>query len=178
MAEATYSKFDIASNQLESAIGMFVSSRDRFSVITLAGAADSIFIELVRRAGKKDFSEYVQAVSEAKGEKTPSLSTVRSHINDVLQINAVKHFGAGDPESITLDSDQCALGAILKAMANLKKLTTEDPPYVKAMLAWTWQNLQGERIMASYEKRPERVKKYEAKEESAESTRVPDKRTD
>jgi hypothetical protein len=87
----------------------------------------------------------------------------------------VKHFGPDEPATITLDPDQCALGAILKAIANLKKLTSDDPPYVKAMLARTWQNLEREKAMTAYENRPERIKKFETREQKEESTKAHDK---
>ncbi len=44
MTSKVYSRFEIAVTQLEAAIGLYVSNRDKFSVITLAGAANTIFL--------------------------------------------------------------------------------------------------------------------------------------
>jgi hypothetical protein len=48
-----YTKFQIASRQLETAIGLFVSGRDRLSAISLAGAADGILHALVLKSGRE-----------------------------------------------------------------------------------------------------------------------------
>jgi hypothetical protein len=56
----SHSKLDIATNQLESAIGLFVSDRDKFSAITLAGAADTIFNQLLLDQGKENFTDHLR----------------------------------------------------------------------------------------------------------------------
>ena len=52
-----YSRFELAENQLEAAIGLFVGGGDRFSTISLAGAADVILSRLVISRGKENFTE-------------------------------------------------------------------------------------------------------------------------
>lgn len=47
MTLKSYTRFELAENQLEAAIGLFGSGADRFSVISLAGAADVILSRLV-----------------------------------------------------------------------------------------------------------------------------------
>lgn len=47
MTLKSYTRFELAENQLEAAIGLFGSGGDRFSVISLAGAADVILSRLV-----------------------------------------------------------------------------------------------------------------------------------
>lgn len=49
MAEAEYLRLDIARNQLETAIWMFLEGKDRCSIITLAEIADVTFVEILRR---------------------------------------------------------------------------------------------------------------------------------
>lgn len=52
-----YQRFQLAAKQLETAIMLFLTEQDRLSAITLSGAADVIFCELVNRQGKKNYTE-------------------------------------------------------------------------------------------------------------------------
>jgi hypothetical protein len=177
MAEKTQTKLALAQQQLETAIGLFVSRRDRISAISLAGAADGIFHGLVLRAGKQPFSDYAMGVREALSGQTPARGKFAKHINDQLHINDLKHLDDAAPDEITFDPDISALGAILKAIANHQQLVPEDPPFVKAMLQWAWMFYDGERItedepftkpsgealMQQYRHRPEKIKQLEAR---------------
>lgn len=158
MATEKHDKFQIASNQLETAIGLFVSDCDCYSVITLAGAADGILTALVIRKGKKPFVDYVCMVEEAESGITPPRGKLGSHINDVLNINALKHMDEDGDEFVEMDVTECAVGAILKAVSNYKQLVEDDPDFIKAFLAWTWKNMEGSKVMEAYENRLERLR--------------------
>lgn len=177
MAETTISKLKLAQRQLETAIGLFVSRRDRIAAITLAGAADGILHGLVLKAGKQPFSDYAVGVREALSGQTPAKAKFAKHINDQLNINDLKHMDEGGPDEVTIDPDISALGAILKAIANHHTLVPEHPDFIKAMLQWTWlfydgANVNedepftqpaGKRLMDEYAERPADIKKMEAR---------------
>ena len=177
MSEKTMSKIAIAQQQLETAIGLFVSRRDRLSAITLAGAADGILHGLVLKTGKQPFSDYAMGVTEALSGETPARAKFAKHINDKLNINNLKHMDEGATDEVTLDPDFSALGAILKAIANHHILIPDNPDFIEAMLQWTWMFYDGEKItedepyvapagekvMQRYKDRPEEVKKLEAR---------------
>ncbi len=177
MAETTTSKLALAQRQLETAIGLFVSRRDRLSAITLAGAADGILHGLVLKAGKQPFSDYAIGIREAMSGETPSKAKYAKHINDKLNINDLKHMDEGDADEVVLDIDISALGAILKAIANHHTLVPQHPPFINAMLQWTWMFYDGkqidedepyvkpagEQVMKSYANRPEKIKRAEAR---------------
>jgi hypothetical protein len=146
MPEATISKLVLAQQQLETAIGLFVSRRDRVSAITLAGAADGILHGLVLQAGKTPFSDYAIGVREALFGETPSKAKFARHINDKLNINDLKHMDQTQDDQVVIDVDVSALGAILKAIANHHTLIPDHPDFIKAMLHWTWMFWDGERI--------------------------------
>ncbi len=76
----------------------------------------------------------------------------------------MKHHDEDDADFVELDIRECAIGAIVKAIANYLTLIGEDsqPPYIKAMLQWTWKNLDGEGMMKTWEERPTEVKQMEA----------------
>ena len=177
MSEITTNKLALAQQQLETAIGLFVSRRDRISAITLAGAADGILHGLVLKEGKQPFSDYAMGVREALAKQTPEKAKYAKHINDTLNINDLKHMDEGDEAEITLDPDMSALGAILKAIANHHILVPEHPDFINAMLQWTWifydgkeiredepyESPAGERVVECYKERPEEIKRMEAR---------------
>lgn len=172
MAETNLKKLALAQRQLETAITLFVSRRDRISAITLAGAADGVLHGLVLKAGKQPFADYALAVGEAMIGQTPSKAKYAKHINDTLNINDLKHMNEGDANDVTIDVDISALGAILKAVANHHILVPDDPDFIKAMLQWAWMFWDGKQIkenepysepagkevMKWYDNRPEKVK--------------------
>ena len=177
MAESTHKKLALAQQQLETAIGLFVSRKDRISAISLAGAADGILHGLILKADKKPFADYAMGVREALSGETPAKAKYAKHINDKLNINDLKHMDEGEPDDITFDPDISALGAILKAIANHHILVLDHPPFIMAMLQWTWMFYDGQKItedepfekpagvkvMKRYAERPEEVKKMEAR---------------
>ncbi|OGW05965.1 MAG: hypothetical protein A2889_09510 [Nitrospinae bacterium RIFCSPLOWO2_01_FULL_39_10] len=142
----SHSKFNIAANQLESAIGLFVSDRDKFSAITLAGAADTIFNQLLLNQGKENFTDHSR---KKEAEKTGILLTRGEHgkeINDVLRINALKHMDNNDDDYVEMDLDECALAAILKAVANYIDLAGREVDFIKAFLYWVKLNVDPEKF--------------------------------
>lgn len=177
MAEKIIGKLELAERQLETAIGLFISRRDRISAITLAGAADGILHGLVLKAGKQPFADYAMSVAEAIVGQTPAKAKYAKHINDTLRINDLKHMDEGGADEVTLDPDISALGAILKAIANHGILVPKHPNFIMAMLQWTWMFYDGTRIvedepyskpageevMRWYANRPEKIKKMEAR---------------
>lgn len=137
MTKNTYKRFDLAAEQLEAAIVLFCSGGDRFSVITLAGAADVIFGQLVTRDGKDNFTQILM-----KKEKDPrSIQDAGNEINDMIGINAIKHLDPGGDEYIDIDADECALAAILKALANYNMLEEKNEKLIQGFRAWIKENL-------------------------------------
>ncbi len=177
MAEINTTKLALAQKQLETAIGLFVSRRDRISAITLAGAADGILHGLVLKEGKQPFSDYAMGIKEALTKETPAKAKYAKHINDTLNINDLKHRDEGGTTDVSLDPDISALGAILKAISNHHILVPEHPDFIKAMLHWAWMFYDGEKIkedepyekpageklMQWYTDRPDEIKKMDAR---------------
>jgi hypothetical protein len=138
MVAQSYQRLDLAANQLETAIGLFVGGHDKFSVITLAGAADGILSQLVNNRGEENFTE---TFLKKDDDKMLTRGAMGKHVNDILFINALKHMDERDDGYIILDLEQCAVAAILKAIANYVKLCGHDVDFVQAFLAWVKLNL-------------------------------------
>ncbi len=141
MTLRTYKRLELAENQLEAAIGIFVSGGDRFSVITLAGAADVILCRLVSNLDKENFTKCLMKEENAKGEPVGTLESYGRAINDTLFINDLKHMDEGEDGYIDIDAEECALAAILKALANYVIVAGRDKDFVQAFLAWVKLNL-------------------------------------
>lgn len=140
MTYKAYSRLELAANQLEAAIGLFVAGRDKFSVITLAGAADVILSRLVINTGQENFTESIlRSKIECGTDRTRE--EVGKEINDNLFINHLKHMDDDDDGYIDIDLEECALAAILKALANYVTLAGRKDAFVQAFLIWVKLNL-------------------------------------
>ncbi len=177
MTDINTTKLVLAQQQLETAIGLFISRRDRISAITLAGAADGILHGLVLKEGKQPFSDYALSIAEVLTKETPAKAKYAKHINNALNINDLKHMDENDEIDINLDPDKSALGAIMKAIANHHILIPKHPDFIMAMLQWSWmfydgENIKedepyekpaGEKLMQWYTDRPDEIKKLESR---------------
>jgi hypothetical protein len=101
MAVQSYQRLDLAANQLETAIGLFVGGHNKFSVITLAGAADGILSQLVKNKGEENFTE---TLLNKDDDKNLTRGAMGKHVNDILFINALKHMDEHDDGYIVLAS--------------------------------------------------------------------------
>jgi hypothetical protein len=137
----TYTRLELASNQLNAAIGLFVSGGDRFSVISLAGAADVILSRLVLNSGQENFTDSVLRSETERGATRKTREEIGRELNDTLFINQLKHMDDDDDGYIEFNPQECAIGAILKALANYVHLTGRKDKFVLAFLAWVKLNL-------------------------------------
>lgn len=141
MTLKSYSRFELAENQLEAAIGLFVSGGDRCSAISLAGAADVILSRLVINRGEENFTEFSLKRERERAGPDKTRETHGRSMNDTLFINQIKHMDDSDDGFIDMDPEECALGAILKALANYVILAGHQKDIVMAFKAWVRLNL-------------------------------------
>ncbi len=142
MTAKTYTRVELATNQLRAAIGIFVSGGDRFSVISLAGAADVILARLVTNSGQANFTEHMLEKQTRRDSATAGTKEeLGKEVNDTLFINQLKHLDDNGDEHIDLDPEECALAAILKALANYVVLAGKGDDFVQAFFAWVRLNL-------------------------------------
>ncbi|KQU75619.1 MULTISPECIES: hypothetical protein [unclassified Rhizobacter] len=138
----TYTRLQIAENQLRSAMGLFMTGRDRFSVITLAGAADVILTQLSIKAGNESFTADLLAQHIAEGGMVETREQHGKKVNDILFINHCKHLDDDEDGYLELeDVEEAALGAILKALVNYVRIDGFRRDLVEAFRLWGKQNL-------------------------------------
>jgi hypothetical protein len=142
MAAQIYERLDLATNQLETAVGLLIGGHDRFSVITLAGAADGILTQMVSNRGEKTFTELL---ARKDHDKTMTLSRMGSHVNTILFINELKHMDKREDGYVVMDAEECALATIMKALANFVTLRGGEVDFVQAFLLWVRLNLDPHR---------------------------------
>lgn len=140
-----YDRFDLAHNQLETAIGLFIAGGDRFSCITLAGAADVLLTALAGREGKESFTEYSMPLERDPQYIGLSREDYGRHMNDVCGINHLKHLDPEQEDHFDLDPEECALASILKALANYATIAGTETKLVQAFRAWVQLNLDPKR---------------------------------
>lgn len=158
MAKIKYLRLDLAARQLETAAWMFLDGKDRFSVITLAGAASAILTQLVINAGKQPFADYGRLIAKEYTGIEPTRGKYIRHVNMLLGIDVLKHHAPNDPTTIDLDEHRAAENAVIRAMADYIELCGQDAPFVKAFLQYTCLTRNDPELMKAYEEQPERIK--------------------
>jgi hypothetical protein len=158
MAETRFHKSDIAKYQLETAVRLFLSGRDRSSVITLAGASSGILDRLVRNAGKEPFVDYACRVYRGHFGYTPKRRSYAHHIDKKVGIIVHKHLAKQDSETVELDLEKMAFDALARALADYVKLYGQEESFVKAFLTWAWKNKDGQALIEEFKKVPEKLR--------------------
>jgi hypothetical protein len=158
VAKTRYSRLDIAARQLETAVWLFLEGKDRFSVITLAGAATAILTQLVLNAGKQPFADYGRLIINEQSGSMPKRQKYIRHVNALLGVDVLKHHAANDPPTIELEEERAAENAVTRALSDYIELRGQDAPFVKAFLRWTWSSRNGPELMRAYRAQSERLK--------------------
>jgi hypothetical protein len=159
MAMVRYCKLDLAARQLETAVWLFLEGHDRFSVITLAGAASGILTQLVLNAGKQPFADYGRLIAKERTGVEPKRSKYIRDVNLRFGVDLLKHHAANDPPTIELDEHIAAENAVTRAVCDYIELCGQELPFVKAFLQYTWVTRNGPEVMKAYEAQPDRVKR-------------------
>ncbi len=137
---------------------MFLEGKDRFSVITLAGAASTILTRLVINAGKQPFADYGRLIVKEYTGIEPKRDKYIRHVNMLFGIDFLKHQAPNDPTAIDMDEDRAAENAVIRAMMDYIELCGQDAPFVKAFLQYTWLTRNGPELMKAYKEQPDRIK--------------------
>lgn len=119
-------KFEIAMLQLEDAIDLFMAG-NRISVITLAGAADGIFVGLLNQQGETSPAEdtwtHIEEVRKNTGIAYAGDTTKKEAFNEWnFHRNRLKHHDKHDEETIEFSTFDQAYYAIQRANADAMKL--------------------------------------------------------
>jgi hypothetical protein len=131
----SYSKFDIAVGQIETAITLYLNGGDSFSALTLAGASDELLGKFLKKSGKTPAIESLgEALADIKKIHTGKSVTKKEGMNIANQIrNSVKHMNIQGDEVIQTDPKYAAHDMIMRCISNYHQLTQH---YTDNMLAF------------------------------------------
>lgn len=112
------SKLEIAKRQLEAAAEIYVNGGDYLAVITLAGAAEEILGQLLRRTGGYAVMDsLIELDKELTGGR--SFSVVNMEVNRAR--NALKHAHDSSEDIVVIEPGE-ATAMLTRALANYKAL--------------------------------------------------------
>jgi len=159
MATTKYLRLDLAARQLETAVWLYLNGKDRFSVITLAGAASGILTQLVLNANKQPFVDFARLLMNELSGSTPPRKRFNRHINVQFGIDVLKHHAATDPPTVELDVEHSAERAVTKALVDYVELRGQKERFVIAFFNWMWVSRDGPNIMEKYAAESDRIKR-------------------
>jgi hypothetical protein len=124
MTVETHDRRTMAETQLETALALYFKGEDYFSVITLAGAADEIFGQVLISEGGQSELDLLKknAASVHKwlfGENC-DVAWFANRAN--MARNALKHWHPNQPIMIDFDAEQEAKDMLDRAITNLWRL--------------------------------------------------------
>ena len=132
----THNKLDIAREQLRTAVMLYCSGHNRFSAITLAGAADVILSQLLLNKGKENFSDVLMKKDADATGSMPERAVHGKAVNDMLMINAMKHLNPGDDDYLEMDVRISGLATVSKAVSNYVMLCGDRADFVEVLRCW------------------------------------------
>lgn len=119
MGEVTYNRVDLAIEQLEVALDLFLRKHSYVAALTLAGAAEEILgkaLSLQEKWTILNQWHINNAFMDDVRNQQMSLSTYASHIN--VDRNSAKHMRSLDDATITLDLLEASMWMLYRACAN------------------------------------------------------------
>jgi len=127
MAEHTYLRVDLAKEQLEVALALFLDHQFFAAVITLAGAAEEIFgKELIRRGNQSALEwkfDHIKVSHELLYRKNLPPKAFFAEENRIR--NALKHLGGNDTATLDANLEEAACWMLVRACENSKRLDIE-----------------------------------------------------
>jgi hypothetical protein len=115
MSRQTYSQIDLATEQLDDAISLFLKNRSFFSALVLANVADEILSKALSRHGQKNSLDWKYEIMKLFGHQTEAAFVYAPGILNFISL------GSCDT-SVTLDFEDAALWMIVRACHNHRLL--------------------------------------------------------
>lgn len=122
MGEITYSRIDLAIDQLDVALELFLRKRSYAAALTLAGAAEEILGRALSLQGKWTILDqwHRNKVFVGDDHQALSLSAYAFKIN--LDRNSLKHLHSLDESTVASDLQESAMWMLYRACANFEWL--------------------------------------------------------
>ncbi len=150
--EKTYSKSEIAKQQLHTAIWLFLNRIDLPSAVTLAGAAGELLHKILEFSGQQSFFEYGRTLFQKLfGHDAHSKSKYINHFRTITGIYSLRHKGENCPDELEMDWEDASEKAITAAVLDHIKLYGDNEPAIRNFLNYLWVVKDGQKMMKDYE---------------------------
>ena len=148
MAEASYRRIDLALEQLDVALELFLSKRSMVSALTLAGAAEEILGKTLKLNGRKTTLEFEHsAIEQVETFLRRQPFTWKDFIDEKNRVrNAAKHIGEESGAEIIADLEDEALWMLVRACDNHKRLDLPATSRMAEFEDWFYENVVGIKI--------------------------------
>lgn len=146
MSESSYRRTDLATEQLQVAIELFLSGRRYVSALTLAGAAEEILGKAPVQRGLTTVLDHeyriTGLVEEALRGQPYKRKEFVSRKNRVR--NAPKHMPSDIESTVTADLEDESLWMIVRACDNYQRLDLPPSAFLDNFENWFWTYVVGE----------------------------------
>jgi hypothetical protein len=132
MAPLQMHKLEAARRQIKSACDLYLSNGDLISVLTLAGAAEEVCGNLLKRAGKPNMLGIMFAEAQSRG-LTLTRKDLYSRASKVR--NALKHAESESEDTFDFDAAEAAL-MLLRAVVNYQLCGERLPAEAEEFVNW------------------------------------------
>lgn len=143
--ENDYSRIDLACEQLETAIELFLSGRSIVSALTLSGAAEEILGKAIEirseRNALKYEAEVIKQVHDLLHKKQFSWKDFLNGKN--LARNAAKHMDSPNELVISVDLEEEAYKMIVRACENHRRLGLSSTENMQRFEEWFYAYIVG-----------------------------------
>ena len=130
MPVVQHDRRNMALAQLDRAIALYFENADFYSVITLAGAADEIFGQILKAKGREPHLESIKTavveISRLGFGRVIEPSKVAERAN--FARNALKHWSEGQPLIVDFDAAEEAKDMLERAISNYWALESRLSP--------------------------------------------------
>ena len=132
MTRSSINKLSAAERQIRTAVVLFFNGGDLLSVMTLAGAAEEICGNLLRRSGKKNIIGvmYDEAVRQGLALTRADVYNRASRLR-----NALKHATAPEEDTFVFD-DEAAVLMLVRAVINFQLTGAKLPGDIEHFIQW------------------------------------------
>jgi hypothetical protein len=145
MSEKTYQRVELAIEQLDTALELFLSERSYASALTLAGAAEEILGQAISQRGQQDALRYKYDVLNTAHRELHGRPLEWKQFSDGENHarNALKHMRSRSEDTVTTDLQEAAIWMLVRACANYDALDFPRTDRMDSFDNWFYEHVVG-----------------------------------
>ena len=145
VGEQGYSRIELAVEQLDIALSLFLNNESFVSALTLAGAAEEILGKALQRKAEQNSLDWKYENTEwwwtELHDKPLSRKEFAEHENRAR--NVAKHIGESNEITVTVDLEDAALWMIVRACDNYRRLQLPGTARMLEFENWFYEYVIG-----------------------------------